>query len=72
MLVRLTAAYKSAALANPDNAAHVAEFGACVGEVVGPTDWGVTQGPEVDVRWLPSGLRYSYDLSELEEVAPPA
>lgn len=51
---------------------HVEEFGQCVGVVVGPTDYNNVPptdasydpskvGPEVDVRWQPSNLRYAYD-----------
>jgi hypothetical protein len=50
---------------------HVKEFGNCVGVVQGPTDYNNCKpgdpdynpaivGPEVDVRWEPSGLRYGY------------
>lgn len=48
------------------SSAHVDEFGSCVGIVEGHMkgpngeEW-----PEVDVRWLPSGLRYGYKPSEL-------
>jgi hypothetical protein len=44
---------------------HVDEFGDCVGIVEGPVDFGTQQGPEVDVRWQPSGLRYAYHPSQL-------
>lgn len=51
--------------------AHVTEFGDCIGIVEGLTDYNNCKpgepgydirkvGPEVDVRWQPSGLRYSY------------
>lgn len=41
---------------------HIEEFGNCVGIVEGPVDFGNGNlGPEVDVRWLPSQLRYGYD-----------
>lgn len=56
--------------------AHVEEFGDCVGVVQGPTDfnnvprtdpaWDPEKvGPEVDVRWQPSNLRYAYDPDDL-------
>jgi len=53
---------------------HVREFGRCVGIVQGPTDYNrdgeprdpAKVGPEVDVRWQPSNLRYAYDPKDLE------
>lgn len=39
-----------------------------MGIVLGPTDYGTQQGPEVDVRWLPSGLRYAYSPESLKVV----
>lgn len=47
---------------------HESEFGECVGVVIGLTDFGTALGPELDVRWAPSGLRYAYHPSELERV----
>lgn len=44
---------------------HVNEFGDCVGTVEGPVDFGTQQGPEVDVRWQPSNLRYGYHPRQL-------
>lgn len=44
---------------------HVEEFGNCEGVVLGQTDYGTQQGPEVDVRWEPSKLRYAYDPNDL-------
>ena len=55
---------------------HVYEFGECVGVVDGfvdfhnvgdPLDIGKI-GPEVNVRWQPSDLRYAYHPSDLEIV----
>ena len=45
--------------------AHLKEFDGCEGVVLGHPvdDW-----PEWDVRWEPSGLRYSYRAEDLEEV----
>jgi hypothetical protein len=51
---------------------HVEEFGDCIGIVIGPTDYNNCKpddpnydpakvGPEVDVRWQPSNLRYAYN-----------
>lgn len=43
------------------SAEHVREFGGCLGIVDGPTDYGGgVYGPELDIRWQPSGLRYAY------------
>lgn len=74
--VRMSEALR-AQLRAAGSGAHVDELGECVGVVQGPTDWnGVAPGdpawraellgPEVDVRWQPSNLRYCYDPSELE------
>ena len=47
---------------------HVDEFGDCIGIVEGPTDYGTSKGPELDVRWQPSNLRYAYDPKYLKVV----
>lgn len=53
---------------------HVMEFGDCIGTVEGPADFTgpscqIKQlGPEVDVRWQPSNLRYMYNPRHLEIV----
>ena len=65
--VRMTQALKDALNGN-DSSEHVEEFGDCYGIVEGPVDWGACQGPEVDVRWYPSRLRYAYHPDNLEEV----
>ena len=63
-------------LLNSASAAHVREFGNCVGIVVGKVDynncpttnprWDPKKvGPEIDVRWLPSNLRYAYKPDDL-------
>lgn len=39
---------------------HVNEFGDCVGIVQE-----ITSRPEIDVRWQPSNLRYSYKVNDL-------
>lgn len=44
---------------------HLEEFGDCIGIVQGPTDYGSQRGPEVDVRWQPSNLRYAYTPDDL-------
>ena len=57
---------------------HVEEFGKCVGIVDGLTDYNNAPkgtydydpnkvGPEVDVRWEPSGLRYAYHPNDLRD-----
>jgi hypothetical protein len=66
--VRMSQACKDKLRANASGA-HVNEFGSCVGIVEGPTNWNSDEhGPEVDVRWEPSGLRYAYHPDELEIV----
>lgn len=47
---------------------HVHEFGNCVGIVQGPVNYGTQVGPEVDVRWQPSNLRYAYHTDQLDVV----
>lgn len=58
---------------------HVREFGRCEGIVQGLTDYNncspsdpsydpKKMGPEFDVRWEPSGLRYAYDPKDLEVI----
>jgi hypothetical protein len=49
-------------------AAHVREFGSCTGVVLGLTAYKSCLGPEIDVRWFPSGLRYAYHPDDLEIV----
>lgn len=63
--VRMTSAHKVRMALN-GSAGHVAEFGGCLGHVDGPVDFGTQQGPEIDVRWEPSRLRYAYDPADLE------
>ena len=73
MKVRLIEAAKVAYRAN-DSGEHIDEFGECVGIVDGPMDYTgpscqiQSLGPEVDVRWQPSNLRYSYAPNHLEIV----
>lgn len=47
------------------SSAHVDEFGDCVGLVEGLIDYGTQKGPEVEVLWLPSRLRYGYHPDQL-------
>lgn len=68
LLVRMSEALKIALCQN-ECSDHVAEFGDCVGEVEGPVDWGNGHtGPEINVRWKPSGPLYTYDPTWLEVV----
>lgn len=64
-VVRMNAACKRA-LFNTGSHDHVKEFGRCHGVVIGPTDYGNQQGPELDVRWQPSNLRYAYPPEYLQ------
>lgn len=64
MKVRMSQALKDRLRAK-GSSEHVAEFGACVGQVEGLVDYGSAKGPEVDVRWEPSGLRYAYHPDDL-------
>lgn len=61
--VRLTKDAKQSC--HPESAQHMEEFGDCEGIVEGPVGG---SGPEVNVRWEPSGLRYGYDPKHLIEV----
>lgn len=63
--VRMTKVFKQDLIAN-DSAEHVEEFGDCEGVVEGFVNYGSCLGPEVDVRWKPSKLRYGYHPSHLE------
>jgi hypothetical protein len=66
--VRMNATCKKA-LFKTDSLEHVREFGRCIGEVIGPTDWGGgVVGPELDVRWTPSQLKYCYPPEHLQVV----
>jgi hypothetical protein len=51
---------------------HVREFGRCEGIVEGLVEWSmnpeVAPGPEVNVRWQPSNLRYMYLPEDLEVI----
>lgn len=65
--VRMTQACKNELQKN-DSKEHVKEFGHCVGVVGDLVDYGNQKGPEVDVYWQPSKLKYSYHPSMLEKV----
>jgi hypothetical protein len=49
-----------------DSYDHVQEFKHCVGFVEGPMDPAIVEDTIVDVRWLPSGLRYAYPVDHLQ------
>lgn len=73
--VRMTRAFKlRCADSSRDN---IKEFGNSIGIVDGPVDFNRVPpehpdydkekiGPEIDVRWLPTKLRYAYAISDLE------
>ncbi len=64
-VVRMSASLRRALRANGSRE-HVSEFGGCSGIVVGPAYFGNgVYGPEVDVYWIPSLLKYAYSPSEL-------
>jgi len=58
--------------ADHETLSNVEEFGDCIGIIAGPTDYTGSEcqikqlGPEVDVRWQPSNLRYAYLPEHLE------
>ena len=63
-VVRMSEEFKQVMIGN-GCAEHVEEFGDCEGIVEGLMDYGKQQGPEVDVRWVPSMLRYGYHPDDL-------
>jgi len=74
-IVRMSDRCKAELRAN-GSAAHVDEFGDCIGIVEGLLDYNnageprdpAKIGPEVDVRWQPSALRYGYHPEHLQVV----
>lgn len=61
------------------SADHALEFGSCEGYIEGYTDYNNVPkghplyskeklGPEVEVRWVPSNLRYSYIITDLTKL----
>ena len=67
--VRMSEACKAGMIANGSHE-HIEEFGDSVGVLVGPVDFGNGQlGPEWDVRWEPTNLRYGYAADDLDEVS---
>jgi hypothetical protein len=74
--VMMTEDFKSLMRANGSRG-HIDEFGACVGIVEGLLDYNNPGsphdprkvGPELDVRWQPSNLRYGYHPENLRIVA---
>lgn len=76
--VKMSASIKRRLIANGSHE-HVKEFGRCIGEVIGQVDYNncapddanydITKvGPDVDVRWSPSNLKYGYHPDDLVEV----
>jgi hypothetical protein len=68
--VRMSEACKANMLARTgleDSSEHVREFGECIG-IVGDPVFKNGEGPEIDVYWQPSNLRYGYDPDELVPV----
>lgn len=63
-MVAMTAGLKEKLL--PHSKEHLEEFGHCVGVVEDLVDYGKGNfGPERNVRWFPSKLRYAYDPEDL-------
>lgn len=73
--VRMSEHLKQALIKNGSKE-HVREFNNCIGVVQGLTDYNNCKpgdpkydqdkvGPEVDVRWQPSNLRYAYAIEKL-------
>jgi hypothetical protein len=63
-MVAMTAGLKEKLL--PHSKEHLEEFGHCVGVVEDLVDYGKGNfGPEFNVRWYPSKLRYAYDPEDL-------
>lgn len=56
--VKMTEDFKKALMKN-ESADHIKEFGDCVGIVEGLC-YPDSSCDDVDVRWIPSGLRYGY------------
>jgi len=48
---------------NPNSQDHINEFGSCSGIVVGYIDKSYV---DIDVRWIPSELKYGYTIDSLE------
>lgn len=66
--VRMTFDFKKRAR-EVGNGAHIDEFGDCIGRVAGPVKYGAgAYGPELNVRWRPSKLRYAYHPHQLTHV----
>jgi hypothetical protein len=53
----------------PNSRAHIKEFGRKIGVVLGLVDWGNGNiGPEYDVRWKHTKLKYAYAQEDLQIV----
>ena len=63
--VRMSEEIKRLFIANGSHE-HVEEFGDCEGVIIGLVDYGNgIFGPELDVRWQPSNLKYMYGPEHL-------
>lgn len=49
---------------SPNSKDHIDEFGSCSGVIIGYID--IQTSDDVDVRWMPSGLKYGYTIDSLE------
>jgi hypothetical protein len=78
--VRMSEAFKQELIAN-NSGEHVDEFGNCIGVVEDLVDYNNVDkahpdydiakvGPEVNVRWYPSKLRYGYHPDNLVALLP--
>lgn len=65
--VRMSAALKDKLRSN-GSVDHLRDFGDCYGIVLGLVTWNdeTPPGPEVDVRWHPSCLRFGYLPEDLD------
>ena len=71
--VKMSVSLKESLIKN-DCKEHVDEFGDCIGIVEGFVNYNNDGendpekiGPELNVRWQPSNLRYGYDVENLEK-----
>lgn len=62
-IVKLSEKFKSKMITNGCKP-HIDEFGKSLGKVSGPM-WANGEGPEIDVKWEPYGLRYGYNPEDL-------
>lgn len=67
-IVTMATDFKIRMLIQGESGDHIREFGNCIGIVEDEMFTECEDCEEVNVRWRPSGLRYGYDPSDLEEV----